>query len=79
MFEPWQVFIEANIFGWVKKDTGKRRSPRRPTKRFPGRTANRPAWRPGIYLFAADGESGAEVYPALLQRSRPLRYSVRPG
>ncbi|MBN0691053.1 terminase large subunit, partial [Pseudomonas aeruginosa] len=25
VFEPWQVFIEANIFGWVKKETGKRR------------------------------------------------------
>ncbi|HCG0524366.1 TPA: terminase large subunit, partial [Pseudomonas aeruginosa] len=62
VFEPWQVFIEANIFGWVKKDTGKRRfrevyeeEPRKNGKS--ARLAAR-----GIYLFAADGESGAEVY-----------------
>ncbi|HEK1349016.1 TPA: terminase large subunit [Pseudomonas aeruginosa] len=62
MFEPWQVFIEANIFGWVKKDTGKRRF-REAYEEIPrknGKSARLAAR--GIYLFAADGESGAEVY-----------------
>ncbi|MGU2125545.1 terminase large subunit [Pseudomonas aeruginosa] len=62
VFEPWQVFIEANIFGWVKKDTGKRRF-REAYEEIPrknGKSARLAAR--GIYLFAADGESGAEVY-----------------
>ena len=25
IYEPWQCFIEANIFGWLHKDTGLRR------------------------------------------------------
>ncbi|HBP5146152.1 TPA: terminase large subunit [Pseudomonas aeruginosa] len=62
VFEPWQVFIEANIFGWAKKDTGKRRF-REAYEEIPrknGKSARLAAR--GIYLFAADGESGAEVY-----------------
>ncbi|HCF9839208.1 TPA: terminase large subunit [Pseudomonas aeruginosa] len=62
VFEPWQVFIEANIFGWVKKETGKRRF-REAYEEIPrknGKSARLAAR--GIYLFAADGESGAEVY-----------------
>lgn len=61
-FQPWQCFIEANIFGWVVKGTGLRRfrkayeeEPRKNGKSI--RLAAR-----GLYLFAADGESGAEVY-----------------
>ncbi|MBX6153561.1 terminase large subunit [Pseudomonas aeruginosa] len=62
VFEPWQVFIEANLFGWVKKGTGKRRF-REAYEEIPrknGKSARLAAR--GIYLFAADGESGAEVY-----------------
>lgn len=60
--EPWQCFIECNLFGWVHKKTGLRRfrtcfecEPRKSGKSM--RLAAR-----GIYLFAADGEAGAEVY-----------------
>uniref|UniRef100_UPI003F7E55B7 terminase large subunit n=1 Tax=Xanthomonas sp. 0924 TaxID=2835534 RepID=UPI003F7E55B7 len=62
VFEPWQCFIECNLFGWVHKDSGLRRfreayeeEPRKNGKSL--RLAAR-----GLYLFAADGEAGAEVY-----------------
>lgn len=62
VFEPWQCFIECNIFGWINKTTGLRRfrlvyeeEPRKNGKSI--RLAAR-----GLYLFAADGEAGAEVY-----------------
>lgn len=62
VLEPWQCFIECNLFGWVHKDTGLRRfrecyeeEPRKQGKSI--RLAAR-----GLYLFAADGEAGAEVY-----------------
>lgn len=61
-FEPWQHFIECNLFGWVHKVSGLRRfresyeeEPRKNGKSI--RLAAR-----GLFLFAADGESGAEVY-----------------
>jgi phage terminase large subunit-like protein len=60
--EPWQVFAECNIFGWVKTDTGLRRF-REAYEEVPrknGKSARLAAR--GNYLFAADGESGAEVY-----------------
>ena len=62
ILQPWQVFIEANIFGWLHRETGLRRfrqvyeeEPRKSGKSI--RLAAR-----GLYLFCADAEPGAEVY-----------------
>lgn len=62
VLQPWQCFIECNLFGWVNVETGLRRfrmcyeeEPRKNGKSL--RIAAR-----GLYLFAADGEAGAEVY-----------------
>jgi len=62
VLESWQCFIECNLFGWVHRDTGLRRfreayeeEPRKNGKSI--RLAAR-----GVFLFAADGEAGAEVY-----------------
>lgn len=59
---PWQRFIECNLFGWVRKDTGLRRF-RESYEEVPRKNGKsmRLAAR-GLYLFAADGEAGAEVY-----------------
>lgn len=60
--QPWQRFAECNLFGWVHKDTGMRRF-RESYEEVPrknGKSA-RVAAR-GLYMFAADGEAGAEVY-----------------
>lgn len=60
--EPWQCFILANIFGWVHKETGFRRFnsvsiyvPRKNGKSFLSCVL-------GWWMFARDGEPGAEVY-----------------
>lgn len=62
--EPWQVFALANIFGWKERATGLRqyrevyiKVPRKNGKSFLAATI-------GIYMFALDGEPGAEVYCA---------------
>lgn len=62
IFQPWQHFIECNLFGWVNRDTGLRRF-REAYEEVPRKNGKslRLAAR-GLYLFAADGESGAEVY-----------------
>jgi phage terminase large subunit-like protein len=60
--EPWQAFILANIFGWLRRSTGKRRFlrasiylPRKNGKSFLAAAI-------GWWMFAKDGEPGAEVY-----------------
>lgn len=62
VLEPWQHFIECNLFGWVHKKTGHRRF-RRAYEEIPRKNGKslRLAAR-GLYLFCADGEAGAEVY-----------------
>ncbi|PHM20945.1 MAG: terminase [Curvibacter sp. PD_MW3] len=60
--ERWQIFILASIFGWVHKDSGKRRFrvadvivPRKNAKSTLAAVI-------GLYMLAVDGEFGAEVY-----------------
>lgn len=61
-YEPWQCFIECNIFGWVHKDTQHRRfrETYEEVARKNGKSVRLAAR--GLYMFCADGENGAEVY-----------------
>lgn len=60
--QPWQKFIIANLFGWIRKSTGLRRYTvayiRVPRKN--GKSVL--AAGIGLYMLCADGEIGAEVY-----------------
>jgi len=60
--EPWQVFMVSSVFGWKRKRDDMRRFRRAfllvPRKN--GKSALAAAI--GNYMFAADGEHGAEVY-----------------
>lgn len=60
--EPWQVFLTACAFGWKRKKDNLRRF-RRVMLLVP-RKNGKSAWAAAIgnYMFAADGEHGAEVY-----------------
>jgi len=61
-FEPWQCFVECNLFGWIHKDTEKRRfrESYEEVARKNGKSVRLAAR--GLYMFCADGEYGAEVY-----------------
>ena len=70
VLEPWQVFIFANIFGWKERATGLRqyreayiKVPRKNGKSFIAASV-------GLYMFALDGEPGAEVYCAATTKSQ---------
>lgn len=66
VLEPWQVFVLANVFGWVHAAG----TPQEGLRRF--RTAYIEVARKngksalsspiGLYMLAADGEEGAEVF-----------------
>ncbi|MGP5325932.1 terminase large subunit [Vreelandella sedimenti] len=60
--EPWQLFIVACIFGWLKKKTGLRRFSEAyiEVERKNGKSVLAAAI--ANLLFCADGEYGAEVY-----------------
>lgn len=60
--QPWQCFIVCSLFGWVKKSDGFRRFriayicvPRKNGK-------STLAAGIGVFMFAADGEFGSEIY-----------------
>tara|TARA_R110002110_G_scaffold415850_1_gene657953 strand:+ start:1610 stop:3265 length:1656 start_codon:yes stop_codon:yes gene_type:complete len=62
ILEPWQIYFVCNVFGWLSVATGFRRYrevlllvPRKN-----GKSALAAAI--GLYMLAADGEHGAEVY-----------------
>jgi phage terminase large subunit-like protein len=70
--EPHQVFIQCCIWGWVKKKNGKRRfsvayieEPRKNGKSIDAATA-------GLYMLAADGEKGAEIYSGATTEKQAL-------
>ncbi len=67
---PFQQFVAGAVFGWVHKDTGKRRF-RTMVVRVPrknGKTAFAAAL--ALYLLSLDGEPGAEVYFAATKRDQ---------
>ena len=70
--EPWEVFILSSIFGWVHKETGKRRYrvadlfvPRKNAKSTLAAVI-------GLYMLAVDGEFGAEVYSGATSQDQAL-------
>lgn len=68
--EDWQVFIFVNIFGWKVKATGLRRFRYADVlvPRKNGKTML--ASGTALYLEFMDGEAGAEVYAAAVDRSQ---------
>ena len=70
ILESWQVFIVANIFGWIVKATGKRR-----IRKFHveiGRKNGKTALVAAICLYCMlfDGEGRPEIYVAATERSQ---------
>ena len=70
--EPHQVFCQCAIWGWVKKSNGFRRFstvymeiPRKNGKSLDAATT-------GLYMIAADGEKGAEVYSGATSEKQAL-------
>lgn len=62
VLEPWQVFVIASIFGWVDRETNRRRF-RIADLFVPRKNAKSTlAAAIGLYMAFVDGEHGAEVY-----------------
>lgn len=68
--EPWQLFIAANIFGWKRKDTKKRRYIYADV--FVPRKNGKTTFAAIIALFCElfDDEPGAEVYAAAVDKEQ---------
>jgi phage terminase large subunit-like protein len=62
VLEPWQVFIVCAIFGWVNVLSQTRRFTLAYLEVARKNAKSQLAACIGIYMFAADGEFGAEVY-----------------
>lgn len=70
LLEPWEQFIIANLFGWKRKNTGKRRF--RNAFISVGRKNGKSSLIAGIglYMLFADNEAGAEIYSAATTRDQ---------
>lgn len=68
--EPWQVFIVASVFGWVRKDTGNRRYRKAYIEVPRGNAKSTLSAVIALYCMAADGESGADVFSAATKREQ---------
>lgn len=69
VLEPWQQFLMWSLFGWKRADGFRRfRNAYIEVPRKNGKSS----WAAGIglYLLAADGEGGAEVYSAATKRDQ---------
>lgn len=62
--EDWQIFIVCNLFGWVEKTTGLRRFITCYLEVARKNAKSTLAAGIALYMLAADGEPGAEVYSA---------------
>jgi len=67
--EPWQIFILTTVFGWVKSD-GKRRFRRSYIEVPRGNAKSTLSSAVALYMLAADGEGGAEVYSLATTRDQ---------
>ncbi len=68
--EPWQIFAAANILCWLKRDTGLRRYQYADilVPRKNGKTTF--AAILALFLLFLDGEAGAEVYTAAVDKAQ---------
>jgi phage terminase large subunit-like protein len=62
VLQPWDCFIYANIFGWVRKADGLRRFREAYVEVSRKNAKSTKAAIVGHYMLVADGEIGAEIY-----------------
>lgn len=64
VLEPWQCFYVTTLFGWRRKDTGGRRFRKSYLEVPRGNGKSLLSSGIALYMLAADGEPGAQVYSA---------------
>lgn len=62
VLQPWQHFVEANLYGWVDKKTGYRRFREGLILVGSGNGKSTMVVGNAVYMLSVDGERGAEVY-----------------
>jgi phage terminase large subunit-like protein len=69
ILQPWQVFILANLFGWLRADGTRRfREAYIEVARKNGKSTFIAGI--GLYMLLADGEPGAEIYSAATKKDQ---------
>lgn len=72
VLQPWQIFILCSLFGWVKADTGTRRFSLAYVEVGRKNAKSILAAIIGDYMFACDGEFGAEVYSGATKEDQAM-------
>lgn len=72
VLQPWQIFILCSLFGWVKRATGTRRFSLAYIEVGRKNAKSILAAIIGDYMFACDGEFGAEVYSGATKEDQAM-------
>src|SRR5207248_2735680 len=72
VLQPWQIFILCCLFGWVKRATGKRRFTLAYIEVGRKNAKSILAAIIGDYMFACDGEFGAEIYSGATKEDQAM-------
>lgn len=72
VLQPWQIFILCCLFGWVKQSTGTRRFSLAYIEVGRKNAKSVLAAIIGLYMFACDGEFGAEVYSGATKEDQAM-------
>lgn len=72
VLQPWQIFILCMLFGWVKASTGLRRFSLAYIEVGRKNAKSILAAIIGDYMFACDGEFGAEVYSGATKEDQAM-------
>lgn len=72
VLEPWQAFIVCSLFGWVKRVSRTRRFSLAYIEVSRKNAKSQLAACIGLYVFAADGEFGGEVYSGATKEKQAL-------
>lgn len=72
VLQPWQIFILCSLFGWVKVKTGTRRFSLAYIEVGRKNAKSILAAIIGDYMFACDGEFGAEVYSGATKEDQAM-------
>jgi phage terminase large subunit-like protein len=68
--EDWQCFILTTVFGWIDRKTGFRRYRRVYDEMPRGNAKSTLSSGVGLYMLAADGEEGGELYSAATKKDQ---------
>ena len=73
ILDPWSIWFDVNLFGWIKRDTGTRKHRHALLQVARGAGKSEKSSNYALYMLGGTGEGGAEVYCAATKLDQAKR------